>query len=126
MVVIGMGQVQMSLNINALPVSIGNIVDEFDTAPTTVGTAIVAYSLAVAGFVMLGVLQNTTATPPQIDEAVSINAAARLRSLKLSFLLLAGISLLMIVPSRGLPRYVPGEVPSNRPNPLAEEAALRT
>jgi MFS family permease len=54
MVVIGMGQVQMSLNINALPVSIGNIVNEFDTSPTTVGTAIVAYSLAVAGFVMLG------------------------------------------------------------------------
>ncbi len=54
MVVIGMGQVQMSLNINALPVSIGNIVNEFDTAPTTVGTAIVAYSLSVAGFVMLG------------------------------------------------------------------------
>lgn len=54
MVVIGMGQVQMSLNINALPVSIGNIVDEFNTAPTTVGTAIVTYSLGVAGFVMLG------------------------------------------------------------------------
>ncbi len=54
MVVIGMGQVQMSLNINALPVSIGNIVNEFNTAPTTVGTAIVAYSLSVAGFVMLG------------------------------------------------------------------------
>ncbi len=32
----------------------GNIVDEFNTAPTTVGTAIVAYSLSVAGFVMLG------------------------------------------------------------------------
>jgi predicted MFS family arabinose efflux permease len=54
MVVIGMGQVQMSLNINALPVSIGNIVNEFDTSPTTVGSAIVAYSLGVAGFVMLG------------------------------------------------------------------------
>lgn len=54
MVVIGMGQVQMSLNINALPVSMGNIVNEFNTPPTTVGTAIVAYSLAVAGFVMLG------------------------------------------------------------------------
>ena len=54
MVVIGMGQVQMSLNINALPVSMGNIVAEFDTSPTTVGTAIVSYSLAVAGFVMLG------------------------------------------------------------------------
>ena len=37
MVVIGMGQVQMSLNINALPVSIGNIVDEFNTAPNDCG-----------------------------------------------------------------------------------------
>jgi MFS family permease len=54
MVVISMGQVLMSLNIGALPVSIGNIVNEFDTSPTTVGSAIVAYSLGVAGFVMLG------------------------------------------------------------------------
>ena len=54
MVVIGMGQAQMSLNINALPVSIGGIVAEFHIAPTTVGGAIVAHSLAVAGFAMLG------------------------------------------------------------------------
>lgn len=54
MVIIGMGQTQMSLNINALPVSIGGIVAEFNVAPTTVGTAIVAYSLGVAGFIMLG------------------------------------------------------------------------
>ena len=54
MLIIGMGQAQMSLNINALPVSIGGIVAEFEIAPTTVGTAIVAHSLAVAGFVMLG------------------------------------------------------------------------
>ena len=54
MLIIAMGQAQMSLNINALPVSIGGIVAEFETAPTTVGTAIVAHSLAVAGFVMLG------------------------------------------------------------------------
>jgi predicted MFS family arabinose efflux permease len=54
MVIIALGQAQMSLNINALPVSIGGIVAEFHTAPTTVGTAIVAHSLAVAGFAMLG------------------------------------------------------------------------
>ncbi len=54
MVIIAMGQAQMSLNINALPVSIGGIVAEFNVAPTTVGTAIVAYSLGVAGFIMLG------------------------------------------------------------------------
>ena len=54
MVIIGMGQAQMSLNINALPVSIGGIVGEFDVPATTVGTAIVAHSIAVAGFTMLG------------------------------------------------------------------------
>ena len=54
MIIIGMGQAQMSLNINALPVSISGIVKDFNVAPTTVGTAIVAYSLGVAGFIMLG------------------------------------------------------------------------
>ncbi len=49
-----MGQAQMSWNINALPVSIGGISAEFGTAPSTVVTAIVAYSLGVAGFTMLG------------------------------------------------------------------------
>ena len=54
MVAIAMGQAQMSWNINALPVSIGGIGKEFSTAPTTVVTAIVAFSLGVAGFTMFG------------------------------------------------------------------------
>ena len=54
MVAIAMGQAQMSWNINALPVSIGGIVKEFSTAPTTVVTAIVAFSLGVAGYPMFG------------------------------------------------------------------------
>lgn len=54
MVVIGMAQVQLALNVDALAVSIGGMVDSFGVAPTTVGTAIVAYSLMVAGFIMLG------------------------------------------------------------------------
>src|SRR5271169_4277455 len=54
MIVIAMAQILMSFNVNALPVSIGGIVASFDTPPTTVGTAIVTYSLFVAGFVMLG------------------------------------------------------------------------
>jgi MFS family permease len=58
------------------------------------------------------VMVGTTATPAQIDEAVQINADARLQALKLSFLFLAALSLLMIVPSRRLPRYVPGEIAS--------------
>ena len=53
MVIIAMGQAQMSLNTGALPISIGGIVAEFNTAPTTVGTVIVAHSIAVSGFTML-------------------------------------------------------------------------
>ncbi|MBW4481827.1 MAG: MFS transporter [Tildeniella torsiva UHER 1998/13D] len=57
-------------------------------------------------------LATTTATPEQVAAAVEINAAARLRALKLSFFTMAVLALLVIVPSRRLPGYVPGEVPS--------------
>ncbi len=59
------------------------------------------------------VLGETTATPDQVSEAVLINELARLRALKASFLILAGISLLALVPAMGLPSYVPGEVPKD-------------
>ncbi|MCB0195941.1 MAG: MFS transporter, partial [Anaerolineae bacterium] len=61
------------------------------------------------------VLAETTATPEQVAEAVRINEGARLRALKASFLILAAISLLALVPAMGLPSYVPGEIPSGSP-----------
>lgn len=54
MIVIAMGQALMSFNVAALPVSMGGMVESFNTPPTTVGTAIVMYSLGVSGFIMLG------------------------------------------------------------------------
>jgi MFS family permease len=54
MVVIAMGQMLMSFNVAAIPVSMGGMVESFNTPPTTVGTAIVLYSLGVSGFIMLG------------------------------------------------------------------------
>jgi MFS family permease len=54
MIVIAMGQALMSFNVAALPVSMGGMVASFNTPPTTVGTAIVMYSLGVSGFIMLG------------------------------------------------------------------------
>ncbi|MFO0830133.1 MAG: MFS transporter [Phycisphaerales bacterium] len=54
MIVIAMGQMLMSFNVAAIPVSMGGMVERFQTAPTTVGTAVVMYSLGVSGFVMLG------------------------------------------------------------------------
>ena len=54
MIIIAMGQMLMSFNVAALPVSMSGMVASFDTQPTTVGTAIVLYSLGVSGFILLG------------------------------------------------------------------------
>ena len=55
-------------------------------------------------------LGETSATSEQVEEAVAINERARLRSLRASFLIVAGISLLSIFPAAKLPDYVPGEL----------------
>ena len=57
-------------------------------------------------------LGTTSATEEQVDVAVRINEDARLRALRASFLLLALISLLAIVPAVKLPNYRPGELSS--------------
>ncbi len=54
MVIIAMGQALMSFNVAAIPVSMGGMVQSFGVPPTTVGTAVVMYSLGVSGFVLLG------------------------------------------------------------------------
>src|SRR5262245_37085535 len=54
MIIIMLAQIQMAFNVNALPVSIGGIADDFNAPATSVGTALVIYSLFVAAFVMLG------------------------------------------------------------------------
>ncbi|MGN6754340.1 MAG: MFS transporter [Intrasporangium sp.] len=52
----------------------------------------------------------TSATPAQVEQAVAINADARLRALRASFLIVGGISLLAIFPAMRLPKYAPGEL----------------
>ena len=54
LIVIVLAQIQMSFNVNAVPVSIGPIVDDLDTPATSVATALVVYSLVVAALVMVG------------------------------------------------------------------------
>lgn len=54
MVVIALVQIQMAFNVSALVISMGAIVEDFNTSPTMVATALVVYSLGVAAFVMLG------------------------------------------------------------------------
>jgi hypothetical protein len=86
LIVIVLAQLQMAVNISALPVSLGPISED------------------------LGVLDATAATPEQVREAVAINEDARLLALQASFLIVAGISSLAIFPAARLPRYAPGEL----------------
>ncbi|WP_376099917.1 MFS transporter [Roseomonas sp. CCTCC AB2023176] len=60
------------------------------------------------------VLARTTMTPEQSDEALRINAEARLRALKMGLLIMACLSLLTIVPASRLPAYRPGDEPGGR------------
>lgn len=54
MAIIVLAQLQMAFNVNAIPVSMGPIVDDLNIPATSVGTALVVYSLFVAAFVMVG------------------------------------------------------------------------
>lgn len=54
LVIIVIAQIQMAFNVMAIPVLVGPIVEELNVPATAVGTALVFYSLFVAGFVLLG------------------------------------------------------------------------
>jgi len=54
MIALALGQVLMSFNVAALPVSLGGMVSEFGAPPTTVAMGVVMYGLAVAALVMAG------------------------------------------------------------------------
>jgi MFS family permease len=54
MIAIALGQMIMSFNVASLPVALSGMVEAFSVPPTTVANGIVAYSMLVAGFVMLG------------------------------------------------------------------------
>lgn len=58
-------------------------------------------------------LEQTDATPAQVDAAVALNEEARLSALKLGLLILAGVSALAIVPASRLPNFRPGEIPES-------------
>ncbi len=64
----------------------------------------------VSNDALAAILGGTSATPAEVAEAVTLNADARLRALRATFLLLAAISLLALIPSTKLPNYKPGEL----------------
>jgi len=67
------------------------------------------------------VMEGTTATTEQVEEAVRVNTEARLRALKIGFLIMAGLALLAIIPAGRLPNYLPGEVPDPSKSPPGEK-----
>jgi hypothetical protein len=54
LMVIVLAQLQMSMNLSVLPVSLGPISEDLDAPATATATALLLYSLFVAALVMLG------------------------------------------------------------------------
>jgi MFS family permease len=54
LIIIVLAQLQMAINISALPVSLGPISEDLDAPATVAATSLLIYSLFVAAFVMLG------------------------------------------------------------------------
>jgi MFS family permease len=54
LIVIVLAQLQMAINVSALPVSLGPISQDLNVPATAAATALLLYSLFVAAFVMLG------------------------------------------------------------------------
>lgn len=69
---------------------------------------------------LLTIMQGTSATPAQVEEAVRVNVESRLRALKIGLLLMACVALLSIIPAGRLPNYRPGDIPPN-PAPLPRD-----
>ncbi|MDI6022208.1 MFS transporter [Leucobacter sp. UT-8R-CII-1-4] len=66
----------------------------------------------VSNEALRGILAQTTATPEQVEVAVTLNESERLRTLKLGFLILAGVSAIAAIPASRLPKYRPEEIPA--------------
>jgi hypothetical protein len=113
MVVIAMGQMLMSFNLSAIPVSMSGMVESIKTPPTAVGTAVV-YLNFFSDSQLTERLSSISAATEQLTEALRVNAEARTRALKVGFLILSAVALIALVPCRWLPDYRPGEIPSDR------------
>ncbi|MGJ3402264.1 MFS transporter [Glutamicibacter sp. Je.9.36] len=83
--------------------------------PELPGELVAQVSLDNVNFVsndeLANVLAGTTATDEQIAAAVELNEEERLRTLRLGFLILAGLSAVAALPASRLPRYRPDEIP---------------
>lgn len=105
-----------ALLVTILSVNVGRAVVEHPELPPGL---VAQVDLDAVNFVsndeLREVLAGTDADPLQVEAAVALNEEARLDTLRLGLLVLAGISATAIVPASRLPRYRPGEVPDPSP-----------
>ena len=105
-----------ALLVTILSVNVGRAVVEHPDLPADLVEQV---DLDAVNFVsndeLREVLAGTDADPVQVDAAVALNEEARLNTLRLGLLVLAGISATAILPASRLPRYRPGEIPDPSP-----------
>jgi hypothetical protein len=83
-----------------LSASIHRALDDHATLPPALISQVPLDNVTFVGNDQLrAVLLRTTATPEDIEAAMLVNAEARLRALKLMFLLLTGLGMLAFVPA---------------------------
>ena len=110
-----------ALLVSLLGLSIGRAVVEHPELPPALVAQVDMDNLSfVSNDDLRTALEATDATPEQVDAAVVVNEEARLGTLKLGLLLLAGISALAILPASRLPQYRPHEIPDPSPAGGAE------
>lgn len=105
-----------ALLVTILSVNVGRAVVEHPDLPADLVEQV---DLDAVNFVsndeLREVLAGTDADDVQVDAAVALNEEARLNTLRLGLLVLAGISATAILPASRLPRYRPGEIPDPSP-----------
>ena len=110
-----------ALLVSLLGLSIGRAVVEHPELPPALVAQVDMDNLNfVSNDDLRTALEATDATPEQVDAAVVVNEEARLGTLKLGLLLLAGIRALAILPASRLPQYRPHEIPDPSPAGGAE------
>ncbi|MGK3948216.1 MFS transporter [Microbacterium sp. K2] len=113
-----------ALLVSLLGLSIGRAVVEHPELPPSLVAQVDMDNLNfVSNDDLRAALEQTDATPAQIDAAVAVNEESRLGTLRLGLLLLAGLSAVAILPASRLPKYKPDEIPD--PSPVSGAAPGR-
>jgi MFS family permease len=105
-----------ALLVSLLGLGVGRAVMEHPELPPSLVAQVNMDSVNfVSNDELRSVLEETDATAEQVEAAVELNADARLGTLRLGLLILAGISALAILPASRLPGYKPDEIPDPAP-----------